>query len=338
MSARDRRTAFDGLSWLYVLTAAFVSGCGGGGGGPSGPPPERGDLAEGLAARVGREDVTAVSVLRISKAQGVEATTARDHAIRDALFASEARASGLAEEPEVEGEVRGVLARRLLLQLLDEADRMGPVSDAELEEVTKRRWLELDRPEGFRTVHAVVRVPANASAEVRARAEVVAKAIQAAVAKAADVARTKGRPAPLRPNDEIIDPAAEAFRLEAQAVSHDGLEVTIETLTPVSADGRLVASNGGALEVAFAKGAAQLAARGDVSALVTTSYGVHVIMLLERTPSSIVPVEERRRLVRDEVLWSRASALRMKLLQSLRRDVSVEPTAEALVALVPIER
>lgn len=323
-----------------VSVSLFVSALAGcsGGGAPSGPPPARSDLAEGVVARVGTEVVTANGVARIASAQGIDVASARDLAIRDALLANEARSSGVADRPDVQKRIDAVLARRLLRQLLQEADRMGPTTDGELTEVMKRRWLELDRPEGFRTVHAVVRFAEGADAATKGRAEAVAQAIAQALAPVAESARKTPSPPPEQLASGVKDPIVAAFRGAVDGVSRDGFEVVVEDLPPVTPDGRVLVMNGGAVEESFAKAASLLAQRGDTSPLVATTYGVHVLLLLERTPASIVPAEERRKLVRDEVLWSRAAALRSRLLEGLRRDVLVEGGADALLALVPIER
>ncbi len=331
------REGLGGCASLFVSLVAAAAGCGGGGG-PSGPPPERGTLAAGIVARVGREEVAESTAFRIAAKQGIDVTAARELAIRDALFASEARARGVPTDPAIEGRVSAALARRLLHQLMDEAERKGPVTDAELDRVMARRWIELDRPEGFRTMHAVVRFAENADASTRARAETVARALREAVLPVAESARTIARPQPKRPGEEVNDPVVAAFRSAVDAIDKDGFEVVVEALAPVAADGRLIRLEGGTLVDSFARAASALGARGETSPLVATSFGVHVIVLLERTAASSVPVEERRKLVRDEVVWGRASAERVKLLEGLRRDVLVERSAESLLALVPIER
>ncbi|MRG97779.1 peptidylprolyl isomerase [Polyangium spumosum] len=320
-----------------VSLVATAAGCGGGGG-PSGPPPERGTLAGGTVARVGREEVNEGTVVRIAAAQGIDLVAARELAIRDALFASEARARGATNDPELERRVSAALARRLMHQLLSEAEQKGPVTDAELERVMARRWIELDRPEGFRTVHAVVQFAENADAATRSRAEAVARAIHEAVLPVAASARAITRPEPKRPFEDVEDPVVASFRSAVDGVDKDGFRTVVEALPPVTADGRLILPDGGTLVESFARAASALGARGDTSPLVATSYGVHVLLLLERTPARVVPLEERRRLVRDEVVWGRASAARSKLLEGLRRGVLVERSAEPLLALVPIER
>ncbi len=322
---------------FFVFVVSFLLACGGGGEATSAAP-GRGNFGEGIVARAGAEPVTAEGVARIAQAQHLDVSMARELAIRDALFASEARATGVSSSTEVQQRASAVLARRLLRALLVEAERMGPTTDAELAEVMKRRWLELDRPEGFRTVHAVVRFQENADTQTRGRAEAVAKAIEQAIEPVRETARKTPLPTPADVAAGVKDPVITAFRDVVDRVGRDGFEVVVEDLAPVAADGRSVVLNGGSLVPPFAKAASLLVQRGDTSPPVVTQYGVHVIMLLERTPSSIVPVEERRKMVRDEVVWSRAFALRAKLLNELRREVLVERSADALLALVSIER
>ncbi|HVK67600.1 MAG TPA: peptidylprolyl isomerase [Polyangium sp.] len=334
---RDGRGASAPRLVSLVSFVAAAAGCGGSGG-PSGPPPERGTLAAGTVARVGQEEVNEGTVSRIASSQGIDAAAARDLAIRDALFASEARSRGASNDPELERRVSAALARRLLHQLLADADRQGPVTDAELERVMARRWIELDRPEGFGTVHAVVRFAENADDATRSRAEVVARAIHEAVLPVGASARTITRPQAAHPFEDVNDPVVASFRSAVDGVDKDGFEIVVETLAPVTADGRMIRPEGGTLVEPFARAASALGARGDTSPLVPTSYGVHVIVLLERTPAQGVPLEERRKLVREEVMWGRASAARSKLLEGLRRGVLVERSAESLLALVPIER
>jgi len=320
-----------------VSFALLIAGCGGGVA-PSGPPPERGTLEAGIVARVGEEVIAADTIGRIATTQGVDATAARELAIRDALYASEARARGLSEVSDIELRVNAALTRRLLHVLLDEAERAGPVTDAELEGVMSRRWIELDRPEGFRVVHAVVRLDEAADAAKRARAEAVARAIWKAEEPVAASARTIERPPSARPFDEVNDPVVTSFRGAADAVDKDGFEIKVEALPPVTADGRMIAPGAGKLVDAFVRAASSLEARGDMSPIVSTSFGLHVMVLLERTPPVTVPRDKRLALVRDEIMWSRAGASRMKILSDRRGGVLVERSAESLLALVSIER
>ncbi len=303
---------------------------------PAPPAPAAAQMPAGVVARVGDLDVTADTVARVAAAQRIPLDRARDAAIRDALLAAGARARGLHDDPALRAQIQAVLARRVLRQLLDDARRAGPVTDDELRALTERHWMELDRPESFRTVHAVVRLAADADAATRDRARAVAEAIRAAAAPARDVA-LRTQPPPPAPGRPPSDPAADAFKEAARAVPADGFEIVAEMLPAVTAAGRALVPERQDFDPAFARGAAALAARGDLSPPVTSSFGVHVILLLERIPPSILPEDERRRLVHDEAVSDRARALQAQLLATLRREPALEGGVDALLSLVRIE-
>lgn len=318
-------------SALGVLLA-LLAGCGNKPDDSLVAPVDTRNLESGVVARVGDEAIVDHDVARIAAAQGVSVSAARDLAIRDALFAVHAKADGLESTRNVQLMINAALARRMLRKLLDDADRAGPVTDAELERVMARRWLELDRPEGFRVVHAVVRTDEGIDEAKRSRAKVVAEAIHEAAKSAAEKAKTTSVPR------EQIDPVVEAFKTAAESVEHDGFTIKVEALEPVAVDGRVLSPSGGGYEKPFAEGAAKLAARGDLSDIVTTSYGLHVMLLLEKIPEARTSLDERRRLVREEVLWMRSSAARTKLLERLRPSVGVGREVETLLVTVPVDR
>lgn len=301
---------------------------------PSPPSPPPSGPLEGAAARVGGALIGNEQVARIASAQRISPAAARDLAIRDALFASEARARGLDADPSVQLAEEALLARVLVQEIAAAAEARGPVTDAELDEVTARHWAELDRPDAARTVHAVVTLKKGAPPDARAAALALAEAIRAAVSKASDVAAAGPAPAPGGPEDAAV----KAFRDAANAVPRGDREVRVEALPPVVADGRVVSEGGGRFDEAYARAALQLARRGDVSPVVETPFGFHVLLLLERVPGRTVPREERRRMVRDEVMSTRARTEKEKLLAGLRSSVAIHRDVDALLALVPVER
>jgi len=120
-----------------ILTAAMApSACGSRGDAPTNaaPPIASGPLPDGIVARVGADAIHGESVARIAAIQRVDARAARELAVCDALFAAGAAAGGL----DVEADVRGVLARRLLRSLRTEAERT-PITADELTEAAERR-------------------------------------------------------------------------------------------------------------------------------------------------------------------------------------------------------
>ncbi len=295
-------------------------------------------LPPDVAARVGAVAIPVDSVARIAAAQHVSPAQARDAVVRDALFAAEARDRGLEHEPEVQRDISAVLARRLLHRLKEEAESAGPVTDDELRVATERHWLDLDRPEGYRTVHAVVRLSADAGEATRDKARAIADAIRTAVLSSREVARRSEPPRAAGTRQPPTDPAADAFISAAKSVPAEGLDVVAQALPPVTAAGRVLTPEPQQFDVDFSRAAASsLNVRGDVSAPVASSFGVHIIMLLERIPSQVVPVEERRALVRDEIMTDRARAAQARLLEALRREPTVVGGVDALLELVRID-
>jgi peptidyl-prolyl cis-trans isomerase C len=320
---------------------ALAMGCGQG----SAPArPATGELPPGVVARVGAVDVTADRVGRIAAARGVDPASARDLAVRDTLLARAATAQGLDATTDVRLSVENELARRLLRKVLAEA-RAQPPTEAELAEAAARRWLDVDRPEGSRTVHAIVLVdPARDDEAKMARARALAEVVRAAVLPVSERAATlppvEGAPpssARLTADDDP-DPLSAAFRRAAATVRADGgLTVRIEPLATVAADGRLLAPGGEFYLPEFARAAAALPARGALSPVVTSPAGLHVILLLERTPALVLTGAARVARLRDDIVNERARAADRQLLASLRPRASIAPDALGLLALVPVE-
>jgi hypothetical protein len=297
------------------------------------PASTAGPMSAAAVVRVGDVSIGADQIARIAAAQKVSPAEARDLAVRDALFASEARARGLDASSDVEQQARALFARVLMQDIMTAAEAKGPVTDEELDEVTARRWVELDRPDAARTVHAVAMLKEGATADARAKAAALAEAIRKAISPAVEVAqRTEPQKDPKGPEDA----ANAAFRKAANEPPKGGIEVRVESLSPVVEDGRTL--DGGTFDKAFARAALALARRGDVSPVFETPYGFHVALLLERIAGHSIPREERRRLVRDEVVTIRAHHAKESLLATVRPTASVSKSTDALLALVPVDR
>lgn len=300
-------------AFLASLFASLLLGCSAG---DRAPAAASARLPAGVVARVGSLDVTSTLVAKLASGAAVPPHEARERAIRDAIFAAGAQARGHDALPEVRSAVRGRLARARLRELAAEA-RSAPLTDAEVAEATARHFIDFDRPESFRTTHALVKLPASSDAATRARVRALAERIAREVATAAAPAEFRGR---------------------ALAVDHPDLEVVVEDLAPVAADGRLLdparppGPNGevGTLVEPYARAAAALARPGDISPVVETSFGLHVILLTERVAAHIVPLEERRARLRDEILDGRARRAADEHVKRLR--AAVGPAADRSAA------
>jgi peptidyl-prolyl cis-trans isomerase C len=314
------------------LGLVMLAGCG------DGAPPvpvEHQPLAGGAVALVGDLEIGPVEVAAIASAQGLPLGAARDRAVRDALFAAGATHDLPAE---VEAARRRVLARALLRSLWAEAT-LEPISDDELAEATSHHWLRFDRPESWRTVHAVVTVSDKDDAAARAKAEALAQRIRQAVAKVAEQARHSSAPAfdeqTLEP--KIVDPVVDAFRKAAGELA-TAPNVTIQPLPPVTAQRRVVQKGRqeNSFLPGFVAGAVALERRGDLSAVVESDAGYHVILLLERIPERRAGRDERLRGLEQEILRVRGVRLRRTLVTKLEGagSVSLASNVDALLTQV----
>jgi PPIC-type PPIASE domain len=303
------------LSWACCV-GVFVFSCRGGA--PSSAT-QRARLPQGVAAKVGAEEVSLATVARIAAAQGVAPAFARDRAVSDALFATAARAKfeGTSIVPVVE---RGALARAVLEGFKADAISRGPASDAEVAELTAHRWQELDRPESVRATHAVVKIDGPASdAKARAIADHIRDAVRG-----------------------ITDP--EAFMRAARAVPHEGVEVRVEHLPAVTADGRTLdrdnplTDTGQRFDLDFAR-AVQTLTVGQISEPTKTAFGYHVILCEARLPEQRVPLEQRRVRLYDAVIKGRAERAKQELLSRLSAatPTQLERAVDDLTARVRVE-
>mgnify|MGYP000846924136 CR=1 FL=1 len=286
---------------------------------PTEPADVRASLDEGVVARVGEQRIAASTVERIAAAQALAPRDARKLAIADALFAAEAQARAL--DVGLGFQLRTALARAALDELVASVRAEGPPTDAELAVWTERLYYSLDRPESFRTVHVVVRVPPEAEASKWAAAEAVAEAVARRVAPSAQLARETPSGTPAGP----ADPVEQRFLELARDTPADGFELVVEPLPPVAADGLTVQPEGRQpFDAAFVREATSLEARGSLSRPFRSAFGWHVVLLLEKLPAVRVPLEERRRLLAADVWDERIRARRAALLTQLRAEVPIE--------------
>jgi len=264
--------------------------------------------------------VSADTVERVAAARGVAPRAAAALAISDALFAEGARAKlSLGSARSIE---RAAQARGLLEQLLRDAARSGPPTPAELAEIVHERWVDLDRPAAARTTHAVVlNDKPDRDAAAHLQGEKLAQAVRGAT------------------TDEELIKLAKDFKPD------DGFEVRAEQLPFVTPDGRLFQrveggfkARPGAFDTDFARGANALQQPGELSPLVKSSFGYHVIRLDERAPSAIAPSADLAERLAPEVMARRAGRARRELLEKLRpaAAIQLERAVDDLVGRVSV--
>lgn len=322
---------------LIAACGAFVIAACGADPRPSAPTSVE-SLAPGRIARVGRAEIATATVANIAATESIPIAAACDRAVHDALFAEGART----DLPDIVPAAESTTHARALMRSIWRDARSAPVSDEELANVTAHRFVEFDRPAGARVVHAVVRLAEKASEAQRSEARAFAARLRSHVEAAL---RAKPlEPAPLRDGDkafafgpdEPLDDVATRFTAAVSELDKGQLDVVTERLPVVAADGRFVDFGFDSPQYVlepFAKAATALAARGDLSEIVDTEYGFHVIALLEPTAAHQASRSERLLQLSDDVARARARRARRTLLDRARTGsvVEVATNADALM-------
>ena len=233
--------------------------------------------------------------------------------IDDAIAAQAARDKGLDQRPPAAWNLTSARGRITADRIYAEAVKKGPPTDEEVRLLSARHWAEVDRPPTMKVVQALVFHPKKPALEPDARA--LATQI----------------------HDAVVDATSQAdFEARAKAVTHDkAFDVRVEVDGTFTADGRVV--EGGHFNPAFAAAAGKLAI-GATTDVVETSFGYHVIRLLQRYPAKQMSLEDRRVAFTEEAYafrGQRAVGAVMEELQA-RYSVQVSPAAESLMRSVSI--
>jgi hypothetical protein len=299
---------------LAVLVLALAVGCGSGAATQAGAPETvHARLGGGTAALVGTSAIPVSLVVDVARAQRASPRAALDDLIADALAAEGARATGDDRSPLNTWTLDSIIARSTAEHARVAAHAAGPPTDAEVAQLSVRYWRDVDLPEQAKVIHAVVRRPKDPSQYDAARALAAQLATSLAGAK----------------SDDDFDARARAF-------PHGVFDVTVERLSSFVADGRIAEGDPGIFDPAFARGAFALKKPGDTSGAVESTFGWHVIRLIERRPPKMVPLEERRVRFASEVYAIRGHDALGAVLSARRAGtpIYIQPDAEALMATV----
>ncbi len=271
-------------------------------------------LATGDAARVGDAVVSLELVKRVAVAQARAPEAVLPGLIRDTLFAQKLQRS---EPQKADYLRRTAFAVAITKSFLEQAKAAGPPTDDEVKHFTERNWYQLDRPEMARTVHALIVV---GEGQDKAAARSVATKLQEN----------------LRESEGLED-----FVQRAKAFDAGDWELKLEQVKAVSVDGQAVDPNQpprpgqppDSYDRDFAAAANALQTEGQVSDVVETKFGFHVLILRDRLPARQFSFEERRQLLSDEIYDARANKLQQQALERLRAEVPITVERSAVDAM-----
>lgn len=282
----------------------------------SGPGSDREQAAppRDVAATVGSGAIPLGYLKSVSEARSLSPRDALDGLVRDALFAQEVAR----RKPRLASYLNRIaLARTLTVAVLADAEQQGPPTAQEVEEFTNYHWYQLDRPPMARTVQALIKLDGEENRQV--------------VRETAEKLRTT----------LLVATSVENFIERAKAFDAEPLKVTIEALDAVAADGRTAnpdspprpGSKVNFYKRRFAEAAVALEADGEVSDLIETEYGYHVLMLRDRLPAQRFSHDERAKRLKAVIVEARARRMQKEMLSSLRDTNNVEVERSAVSAM-----
>lgn len=266
-------------------------------------------LGPATIVQVGSHPIDEQQVAAVASARGLSPQAAVEALTRDALFAEAFR---MDHSERAQFLTRTALARQQMEAFLAEAIAAGPPSEEELQEHTARNWWHMDRPAMTRVTHAIVLSSLEKASDAeRARAERVSQRLAGVIKEAKNL---------------------DDFRRLAEAFPAAGFEIKVEDLDPVAADGRVVNPKAPpppgmrpqTYAPAFAEAASKLSTVGEHSPVVATEFGYHILRCTELLPALRVPENERRKLLREEIIDQRAAKLQDEVLATVRKSTTIE--------------
>jgi parvulin-like peptidyl-prolyl isomerase len=289
---------------VIAVALALTASCG-----SSPPPAAHVRLSGNVVAKVGEVPITSDLVAAVAARQHSSPREALDALIDDALAAEAAHAQGLDTRVDVAWALASTRARLATERIAAESRAKGPPTDEEVAQATDRRWRDFDLPERVRVIHAIV---PRKDVKDPIQAARLASQVREAVLGARD---------------------DKEFEQAARAVPAAGFTVEVESLPAFTPDGRIVERDA-VMDRTFATAAFALTSPGDTSPVVETSFGWHVIRLLEKLPAHRIPLEERRVALADSIYGRRAREAYEATLKARvgGSTVTIEPSADELMA------
>jgi hypothetical protein len=266
-------------------------------------------LGGSIVARVGGRTIDASTVAKVARAKRVSVYDATRALVDEEIFAQAALHDDALASPGVLTRLDGVLARAYAARLDDEALAQGPITDDEIAATMGDDWIELSRPETRVAVHALVR---------------------------------EGTPNGAALADQLHDLVAptktpQEFMTAAPTLPGvDGKQLVVEPLTtPFTRDGRLLSPQPGGLDTTFTEATFAIAEVGGTSPVVHTSFGWHVIRLVEIRPAFEASHEEKARKLQGKIVLRRLGDRFTKAMDALRAATPAQIVATDADLMTP---
>jgi peptidyl-prolyl cis-trans isomerase C len=290
----------------WAIGLAFACACNGAGSGGSGQ--ERGarggsSVGGQVVSTVDGAPITVADVRALVGAGEIEASVALRRLQQERLLAKEAARRGMEREWAVAEVGRKAAVQALLAQVANEA----VVADAEVQAAYTQQRARFAKPEQRAAVHLLAKVAPDADAATSAAARTAVERLRPVLASAED-----------------LDGFVHAYR----RVTVDGVEIICERLPLLPREGKLMQS--------FADAMFSIAAPGMVPAAVKTSYGWHVIRLLEIVPAETTPLAVAHAQLREELLLERRKQRVRELLGQLAKAYPVQLSGDAIQSLAAL--
>jgi len=234
-----------------------------------------------------------------------------DNMIRFELMAKEAMAKGFDKDPEVIRTMKQVMIQKLIRNDFEKRIKPEDIPDAELQAYYDSRKREYNTPEQVRASHILVKLPPNATPAQKEAARERAKAILAEV-------KSKGRD-------------AQAFAELAKKHSDDtGSKMLGGDLRYFSRT-----EEGGTMVKEFSDAAFKLRKPGDLSDLVETRYGFHIIRLTDRRAAQTRTFDQVKQQIRNRLYREKRTKMFDDWVKSLKAKAKIE-ISEPLLDLIKI--
>jgi parvulin-like peptidyl-prolyl isomerase len=235
-----------------------------------------------------------------------------DDMIRLEVLAANGEKLGYSRDPEVQRNLKQVLAGKFQREQLEPKLHDVAISDSEVRQFYAGHVSEFTKPEAARAAVIFFAVPSTATAEERAA---ITKRAEAALAEARAQAEKPG--------------------FGALAVKHSDDQATrylggdTGWLVKGQEDSRWEPE---VMDAVFA-----LAQPGDLSPIVSTASGVYLLKLTERRPAVVRPLAEVETSVRQRLTVEKRNRLGREFYDDAKRNVSIHINEEHLASLTAPE-